>query len=89
MEKLDETRVAVLAGVLGSAVRTHMTGQPFHPDKVFEALNAIAIITASVIAGANQDPKVIAFFRLALQEQLNAIVAMDRTSSTGKDPSLN
>lgn len=88
MENLNESRVEALTLEMSAAVKAHLAAQPHHPDKVFEALNAAAIVVASLIAGANQDPKVIAFFRIALQQQLNAIVALDRVTipATTKEP---
>ncbi len=47
-----------------------------------------AINAASLIAGTGQDPRAIAFFRIALQQQLDAIVARDRIviPSTSQEP---
>lgn len=77
---MNRDRVVALVGGLKVPLDAHLKAEPHCADKVFEALNALAILAASVLAGTNQHPAAIAFYKMALQEALNDLAAGDRVT---------
>jgi hypothetical protein len=73
--ELDEARTTRLMLACGGVVKAHMREPPFGPEKVFEALNALAVCTASIIHGVAENDgfeDCLQFFLDALSHQLNS-----------------
>jgi hypothetical protein len=73
MSEVDRTRVEPLATELFRAVRPTLATAPFNRDNVFVALNALAFVTATVIAGADQRAQ--DFFIKALLDNVSSVKA--------------
>jgi hypothetical protein len=71
---LDEQRIEDLAKGILLALRTNYLAGPVSRDRVYEALNALAFATATVLAGA-ADSEAGEFFAKALNQNLQAIKA--------------
>lgn len=68
---VDREAAALLGFSLATAVKAHYLRRPRGNDAVFEALNALAFVTASVLAGAGRDAKRLrAWFDIALDQNL-------------------
>jgi len=72
-EEVDRIRVEALAAQLFVAVRPDLARQPFHRDNVFVVLNALALVAATVIAGADQRAQ--DFFLTALTNNIGVVKA--------------
>jgi hypothetical protein len=71
---LDEQRIEELAKAIMLALRTNYLAGPVSRDRVYEALNALAFATATLLAGA-ADSEAEEFFAQALAKNLQAIKA--------------
>lgn len=71
---LDEERIWKLAKRILFALRTNYLAGPVSRDRVYEALNALAFATATVLAGAS-DSQAQEFFSEALAKNLEAMKA--------------
>lgn len=67
---LDRERVQQLAEPMYRIVRDHLIQHPMNRRKVEECLNALAIVTSTVLAGSGFDPNAMAFFDLALAQAI-------------------
>jgi hypothetical protein len=72
-EEVDRTRVEALAKDLFAAVRPTLATQPLSSDNVFVALNALAFVVATIIAGADQ--RAFEFFRAAVLDNIKVVKA--------------
>jgi len=66
---LRKARVEELAFEIGILVREHLRRGPHRRETVYEALNALAIHAATILAGADQDTEAMQFFINSLNEQ--------------------
>jgi hypothetical protein len=69
-DEIDRTRVEALAKDLFAAVRPTLATQPLSSDNVFVALNALAFVVATIIAGA--DRRAFEFFNEAVIDNMQA-----------------
>jgi hypothetical protein len=69
--ELDEARVQELVVNLLLIIRENYRKGPNSPDRVFEALNALAFCAAHVMKGCDRDPVAFDFFIKALIINLN------------------
>lgn len=72
---LDRARIEVLLGEILRAIKAHYAHGPISPERVLEALNALAAAAALVIRGAeansrSADTRPEEFFRKALDQHL-------------------
>jgi hypothetical protein len=77
---IREPAVRALAGAFGVHLRDHYRAAgaaagPLDRDRVLEALNALAISTAVVLAGTGGDHQALAFFLDTVEQQLAAHLA--------------
>jgi hypothetical protein len=75
---LDDERIELLARRFLDIVRSNYVQGPTGRDRVFEALNALAIAVAFVMAGTDGDDAAQEFFNTALENQIETI--LDRKS---------
>jgi hypothetical protein len=68
-----EGRVRELTDPMFKIIRDHYLGGPTSRERVLEVLNALAICSAYVIAGA-EDDKAQEFFNEALEKQIDLIL---------------
>lgn len=68
-EPLDEKRIEQLSVVLLEPIRANFHRGPTSRDRVYEALNALAFVTATVLQGAG-DEAAYDFWQRALAMQL-------------------
>lgn len=80
---MDEERVRKLVGALLLPIRANYVHGPLHPDRVLEALNALAIAAAVTTAGA--DEEALKFFLDAFTGQLNSTMAAKAQEATGRN----
>lgn len=71
-DQLDRERIAQLSIRIMQAVRNNYVRGPQSRDRVFEALNALAIVTCTVIKGCDDDAKAVWFFQEAMMQQMVA-----------------
>lgn len=69
-EGLDNAVVQRLVAEIGVPIRDHYLARETARDRVFEVLNALAAVTATVIAGTGNDPAAAGFFTAALADNL-------------------
>lgn len=84
MSELDRARVAALAHAVMLLVRDALGQPPARPDNVYVALNALAIVVATVFVGTGPDKRVQKFFAKAVAQYTAALpagepIAMDHT----------
>ena len=73
---IREREVRALVAAFGVHVREHyLPGDELARDRVLEVLNAIAITTATVLAGTGGDRQALDFFADALAQQLASLLA--------------
>jgi hypothetical protein len=74
---IREREVRALVAAFGVHVREHYraAGGDVGRDRVLEVLNAIAITTATVLAGTGGDRQALDFFADALAQQLASLLA--------------
>jgi hypothetical protein len=81
--RLDEERTQALMRAIITPVRDHLAAQPHTREKVFEALNALAIAAAWVLAGIGRPDPVVAeremarvrgWFNQALDDNVDEII---------------
>ena len=70
MIEVDRPTTEALTQAIGDVVRAHYRARPPGRDRVLEALNALAVITAVVIAGTGCDPDAVEFFREAVAQNI-------------------
>jgi hypothetical protein len=71
--ELDEARVRALNDGLYRIIRANYLGMPPSAERVYEALNALAICSAVVLTGTGPDEKTLAFFKQALEQNLELL----------------
>lgn len=71
-DQLDRERIAQLSIRIMQAVRNNYIRGPQSRDRVFEALNALVIVTCTVIKGCDEDTKAVWFFQQAMTQQMGA-----------------
>ena len=81
---LRTQRTTELAFEIGILVRDHLLKGPHRRETVYEALNALAIHAATILAGTGQDPEATKFFIDALNSQ-QAFMAR---GGLGHDPGM-
>jgi hypothetical protein len=77
---IRKSAVAALVAAFGVHVRDHYrdaAAGPPEQDRVLEALNALAISTAVVLAGTGADPRAAAFFLEAVQAELAELIRVE------------
>lgn len=77
---IREEQVRALVAAFGLPIRDHYRGAAVlglapEADRVLEVLNALAVSTATVLAGTGADPRAVAFFLEALENQVAALQA--------------
>lgn len=75
---IDETMVRILVGRFGVVVRQHYSDDTPSRDRLLELLNALAITTATILAGTappREIPLANDFFLDALGNQLESLLA--------------
>lgn len=72
-EPMDAERVESLAMPIFDLVKARLAEKPPHRDKVFECLNALAIVAGTMIAGTGSEEgrgEARKFFDLAVTQQI-------------------
>jgi hypothetical protein len=70
-DELDRDRIERLMGQILLPIRENYIKGPIHKDRVYEALNALAVATAVTLAGTG-DEEAYTFFTKALNNHLDA-----------------
>jgi hypothetical protein len=72
--ELDRSRVEKLAAKIGLALKVHYLDAVGGPDNVatFEALNALGMMAATIIAGTGNAPEAKQFFQTTVDQQVSA-----------------
>jgi hypothetical protein len=75
---LDSDRIELLAKRFLGIVRSNYQQGPEGRDRVLEALNALAIVVAFVMAGTGKDDAAQEFFNSALENQIDQILDQEQ-----------
>jgi hypothetical protein len=75
---LDNERVELMARRFMGIVRSNYQQGPQARDRVLEALNALAITVAFVLAGTDKDDAAQDFFNTALENQIDEILDQEQ-----------
>ncbi len=74
-EDMDAARMHALTQGVMRLIQDHLSAPPNGPFKVFEALNALAVATATLACGTDDIVQCMDFFREAAGDQIRAIEA--------------
>jgi hypothetical protein len=72
-DDLDAARTHALTTAVSRVLQDHLKAQPQGPFKVFEVLNALAVVTATLSCGTEDVAECLKFFKTAVEDQVRVI----------------
>lgn len=78
--ELDSERVSALFIKIHSAVEAHLETPPSCRERVYEALNALAVGAALILHGTGSDELAVDFFTKVLADQMESLQKMRKNN---------
>jgi hypothetical protein len=85
-DDIDAARIHALTQALLRLMEGHLSAPPHGPFKVFEALNALAVATATVSSGTGDIVQCLDYFKEAVGDQIKVIETAKATGTMPKGP---
>jgi hypothetical protein len=70
MIEVDRPATEALTKAIAEALKVHYVSRPPGPDRVLEALNALAVMTGVVLLATGCDPEAVEFFSTAVAQNI-------------------